>query len=41
MAYLKKTGWSWKMNISLLQGTGFDLERDEIVDYRGSESLGF
>jgi hypothetical protein len=38
---LKKAGWSWNMNITLLQGKGFDLERDEIVDHRGSESLGF
>lgn len=38
---LKKTGWSWNMNITPLQGKGFDLERDEIVDYRGSKSPGF
>ncbi len=38
---LKIAGCSWNMNITLLQGKGFDLERDEFVAYRGSESFGF
>jgi hypothetical protein len=38
---LKKVGWSSNMNILHLQGKGFDMERPEIVDYRGSESFGF
>lgn len=38
---LKKAGWSSNMNITRLQGKGFDMERAEIVDYRGSESLEF
>jgi hypothetical protein len=29
------------MNIALIQDKGFDMERPEIVDYRGSESFGF
>jgi len=28
------------MNIALFQSKGFDMERAEIVDYRGSESFG-
>jgi hypothetical protein len=39
--FKKKTAWSWDMNILFLQGTAFDFERAEIVDHRGSESLGF
>jgi len=38
---LKKAGWSSTLTITLLRGKGIDLERLEIVDYRGSESLGF
>lgn len=38
---LKKAVWSSNMNITLFQGKGFDMERAEIVDNRGSESLGF
>gem|GEM_PF-2877982 len=38
---LKKVGWSSNMNILHFQGKGFDMERPEIVGYRGSESLGF
>ncbi len=38
---LKKADWPWKMDIMLLQGKGFDMERAEIVDYRGSESFVF
>jgi len=41
MAYLKKAGWSWNMNITFFQGKGFDMERPKIVDYRSSESFGF
>ena len=38
---LKKAVWSWNMNITFLQGKGFDMKRPEIVDYRSSESFGF
>jgi len=38
---LKKAGWPSNMNITFLQGKGFDIERPKIVDYRGSESFGF
>jgi len=38
---LKKAGWSSNMKISFIQGKGFDMDRPEIVDYRGSESFEF
>lgn len=37
---LKKADWPSNMNIALFQSKGFDMERAEIVDYRGSESFG-
>ena len=37
----KKAVWSWNINITRLQGKCFGMERPKIVDYRGSESLGF
>ena len=38
---LKKAVRLSNMNITRLRGKGFDMERAEIVDYRGSESFGF
>ena len=38
---LKKGGWPSNMNITCLHGKCFGMERPEIVDYMGSERLGF